>query len=102
MAAVESKFTKLELTNTKPVQPVELKAFNEVDMTPRQPEGMDITNKRVDTSCQRQQCDMMGVGYKGNRFVVDLFKNRISQLEEEISKPKSRKKCEKQSFQRQH
>ena len=34
-AAVESKFTKLELTNTTPVQPVELNTFNEVDMTPR-------------------------------------------------------------------
>ena len=32
---VESKFTKLELTNTIPVQPVELNTFNDVDMTPR-------------------------------------------------------------------
>ena len=28
----------------------------------------------------------MGTGYKGDCFVVDLFKNRISQLEKEISK----------------
>ena len=32
---VESKFTKLELTNTIPVQPIELNSFNDVDMTPR-------------------------------------------------------------------
>ena len=49
---VESKFTKLQLTNTTPVQPVELNSFNEVDMTPWQPEGMDTTNKRVATSSQ--------------------------------------------------
>ena len=46
---VESKFIKLELTNTTPVQPVELNTFNEVDMTPRQPEGMDFVNKQVAT-----------------------------------------------------
>ena len=74
-AAVESKFTKLELTNTTPVQPVELNTFNEVDMAPRQPERMDTTNKHVDTSCQRQQFDLMGAGYKGDCFVADLFKN---------------------------
>ena len=33
-AIVENKFTKLEFTNTTPVQPVELNTFNEVDMTP--------------------------------------------------------------------
>ena len=55
-------------------------------MAPRQPEGMDTTNKRFDTSCQRQQCDLMGASYKGDCFVVNLFKNRISQLEKEISK----------------
>ena len=49
-AVLESKFTKLELTNTTPVQPVELNTFNEVDITPRQPEGIDTTNKRVATS----------------------------------------------------
>ena len=32
---VKSKFTKLELTNTTPVKPVELNTFNEVDMTPQ-------------------------------------------------------------------
>ena len=85
-AVVESKFTKLELTNTTPVQPVELNTFNEADMTPRQPEGMDATNKRVATSSQRQQCDLMGAVNKGDCFVFDLFKNRISQLENEISK----------------
>ena len=83
---VKSKFTKLELTNTTPVQPVELNTFSEVDMTPRQPDGMDTTNKRVATFCQRQQCDMMGAGSKGDCFVFDLFKNRISQLQKEISK----------------
>ena len=55
-------------------------------MTQRQPEGMDTTNKRVATSSQRQQCDLMGAGNKGDCFVFDLFKNRISQLEKEISK----------------
>ena len=35
---VESKFTKLELTNTTPAQPTELNTFNEADMAPRQPE----------------------------------------------------------------
>ena len=49
-AVLESKFTKLELKNTTPVQPVELNTFNEADITPRQPEGIDTTNKRVATS----------------------------------------------------
>ena len=74
-AVVVSKFTKLGLTNTTPVQPVELNIFNEGNMTPRQPEGMDTTNKGVVTSSQRQQCCLIGVGNKGNCFVVDLFKN---------------------------
>ena len=85
-AVVESKSTKLELTNTTPAQPIELNTFNEADMAPRQPEGMNTANKRVAISCQRQQCDLMGVGNKGDCFVFDLFKNRISQLEKEISK----------------
>ena len=55
-------------------------------MAPRQPERMNTTNKRVATSCQRQQCDLMGVGNKGDCFEFDLLKNRISQLEKEISK----------------
>ena len=55
-------------------------------MTPRQPEEMDTTNKRVATSSQRQQYDLMGAGNKGDCFVFDLFKNRISQLEKEILK----------------
>ena len=55
-------------------------------MAPRQPERLNTTNKRVATSCQRQQCDLTGVGNKGDCFVFDLFKNRISQLEKEISK----------------
>ena len=83
---VKSKFTKLELTNTIPVQPVELNTFNEVDMTPRQPDGMDTANKRVATFSQRQHCDLKGAGSKGDCFVFDLFKNRISQLQKEISK----------------
>ena len=61
-AAVESKLTNLEFTNATPVQPVELNTFNEVDMAPRQPEGMDTTNKRVATSFKRQQCDLMRAG----------------------------------------
>ena len=84
------KFTKLELTNTTPAQPIELNTFNEADMAPRQPEGMNTTNKRVATSSQRQQCDLMGVGNKGDCFIFDLFKNRISQLEKEIKKKKQR------------
>ena len=55
-------------------------------MAPRQPEGMDATNKRVATSCQRQQCDLMGAGNKGDCFVFGSFKSIISQLEKEISK----------------
>ena len=47
---------------------------------------MDITNKRVATSSQQRQCDLMGAFNKGDCFVFDLFKNRISQLEKEISK----------------
>ena len=65
-AVVESKFTKLELTNTTPAQPIELNTFNEVDMAPRQPEGVNATNKRVANSCQQQQCDLMGVGNNGD------------------------------------
>ena len=76
----------LQLANTTPAQLIELNTFNEVAMAPRQPEGMNTTNKRVATSSQRQQCDLMGVGNKGDCFVFDLFKNRISQLEKEISK----------------
>ena len=74
---VESKFTKRELTNTTPVQPVELNTFNK---------GMDTANKRIATSPQRQQCDLMGAGNRSDCFVFDLFRNRISQLEKEISK----------------
>ena len=85
-AVVERKFTKLEPTNTTPAQPIELNTFNEVDMAPRQPERMNTTNKRVATSCQRRQCDLMGVGNKGDCFEFDLLKKRISQLEKEISK----------------
>ena len=47
---------------------------------------MDTTNKGVATFSQRQQCDLMAVGNKGDCFIFDLFKNRISQLEKEISK----------------
>ena len=121
-AVVESEFPKLELTNITPVQLVELNTFNEVDMAPWQPEGIGTANKRVAISCQRQQCDLIGAGNKGDCFIFELFKNRISQLEREISKkdeiisfltefliskecfhnpsakPKSRKKkCEQQS-----
>ena len=42
---VESKFTKLEIANTTPAQPIELNTFNKVDMAPRQPEGIKTTNK---------------------------------------------------------
>ena len=77
-AAVESKFTKLEWTNTTPVQPVEVNTFNEVDMTPRQLEGMDTANKGVANSPHRQQCDLLRVTDKGDFFVFDLFKNKIS------------------------
>ena len=47
---------------------------------------MDTTNKGIATSSQGQQCDLMGAGNKGDCFVFDLLKNRISQLEKEISK----------------
>ena len=55
-------------------------------MAPQQPKGIDTNNKRVATPSQRQQCDLMGAGSRGDCFVFDLFKNRISQLEKEISK----------------
>ena len=61
-AVVESKFAKLELRNTTPAQPIELNTFNEVDMAPRQAEGVNTTNKRFANSCQQQQFDFMGVG----------------------------------------
>ena len=83
---VKSKFTKLELTNRTPAQPIELNTSNEADMAPWQPEGMNTTNKHVATSSQQQRCDLMGVGNKVDCFVFDLFKNRISQLEKKISK----------------
>ena len=61
-AVVESKLAKLELRNTTPAQPIELNTFNEVDMAPRQAEGVNTTNKRFANSCQQQQFDFMGVG----------------------------------------
>ena len=85
-AVVGSKLTKLESTNTTIFQSVQLNTLNEVDMTPGQPQGMVITNKRVATSPQRQQCDLMAAGNKDDCFVFDLFKNRISQLEKVTSK----------------
>ena len=79
---------KLELTDTRVKKCYSSSACRteyEVDMTPWQPEGMNINiaNERVS---QRQQCDLMGAGKKGDCFVFDLFKNRISQLKKEISK----------------
>ena len=65
---------------------MEMNTFNEVYMTPRQPEGMDTANKRVATSSQWQQCDLMGANNKGDFFIFDLFKNRIPQLKKKISK----------------
>ena len=47
---------------------------------------MCIANKCVATSAQRLMLDLMGAGSKGDCFVFDLFKNRISQLENEIAK----------------
>ena len=47
---MERKFTKLELTNTTLVQSVELNTFNKINMTSRQSEYMDTTNKCVATS----------------------------------------------------
>ena len=35
----------LELTSTTPGGPVELNTFNKVDMTPRQPEGINSANE---------------------------------------------------------
>ena len=46
-------------------------------MTPRQPEGMDTTNKLVATSRQREL--MMGAGSKSEFLIFDLFKSRIFQ-----------------------
>ena len=82
----ESKFTKLELRSITLVQPVELNTFNEIDMTPRQPEEIDTTDKCAAASSQEQQCDLMGASNKGDCFAFDLFKNKISQLEKGISK----------------
>ena len=75
---------KARVKNTTPVQ--SLNNFDEVDVTSRQLEGMDDVNKRVATSPQRQQCNLMRVGNKGDCFAFDLFKNRISQSEKKISK----------------
>ena len=85
-AVVGSKITKLESTNTTIFQPVQLTTLNELDMTPRQSQGMVTTNKCVATSLQRQQCDLMAAGNKDDCFVFDLFKNRISQLQKPTSK----------------
>ena len=54
-------------------------------MTP-QTEEMDATNKRFVASSQRQRCNLMEVGNKGDCFVFVLFKNKISKLGKEISK----------------
>ena len=47
---------------------------------------INTANKCVAPSSQRQQCDLMGAGNKGDCFVFDLIKNRISHLENEILK----------------
>ena len=47
---------------------------------------MDTANKHVATYTQQQQCDLMGATNKGGCLVFDLFKNRISKPEKEISK----------------
>ena len=65
-AAVENKFTKLELMNTTPEQAVERNTFNEVDMTPRQAEGMDTADEGLATSPQQQHCNLLGAGSKGD------------------------------------
>ena len=76
---------QIGLTNTTSVHPAELNTFNEVDVTP-QPEEVDTTNKCFAASSQRQQCNLKEVGNKGDCFVFDLFKNKISKLGKEISK----------------
>ena len=65
-AVVESKFTKLELTNTTPVEPLQQNTFNEAGMTPRQPKGMKTTNKCVGTSSERRQCVLIRACNKGD------------------------------------
>ena len=55
-------------------------------MSPQQPEGMSTGNKHVTTSPQRQQYDLIGVGNKSDCFLFDVFQNKVSQLEKEISK----------------
>lgn len=83
-AAVENKFTKLELMNTTPEQAVERNTFNEVDMTPRQAEGMDTADEGLATSPRQQHCNLLGAGSKGDCFVFDRLKSRIAQPEKEI------------------
>ena len=61
-----------------------------VDMTAQQSEVMNTANKRVATSPQWQQCDLMGAAKKCDCLLFDIFRNRISQLEKEILK-KARK-----------
>ena len=47
---------------------------------------MSTGNKHVTTSPQRQQYDLIGVGNKSDSFLFDVFQNKVSQLEKEISK----------------
>ena len=47
---------------------------------------MSTGNKHVTTSPQRQQYDLIGVGNKSYCFLFDVFQNKVSQLEKEISK----------------
>ena len=47
---------------------------------------MDTTIERVATSSQRQQCDLMGAGNKGDCFAFDLLKNSLSTSEGDFEK----------------
>ena len=67
-----------------PEQAVELNTFNEVDMTPRQPEGIDTADEGLATSPQQQHCNLLGAGNKDDCFIFDLLKSRITQPEKEI------------------
>ena len=55
-----------------PEQAAELNTFNEVDMTPRQPEGIDTADEGLATSPQQQHCNLLGAGNKGDCFIFDL------------------------------
>ena len=73
---VWTSLVQIGLTNTTSVHPAELNTFNKVDET-LQPEEMDTTNKRFAASSQRQQCNLMEVGNKGDYLYLIHSKTKF-------------------------